>query len=120
MKHVKENEGMIHGEWSKWCGGIGMSRGQATKFITVYDELSTVNGSTWNQIGLQSLYLIATMPEESRTESHKLKSGTTKTVDEMTVKELREVKAELKKTQEERAQAVAREQSAIRDAEMTP
>lgn len=97
-----------------------MSRGQATKFITVYDELSTVNGSTWNQIGLQSLYLIATMPEESRTESHKLKSGTTKTVDEMTVKELREVKAELKKTQEERAQAVAREQSAIRDAEMTP
>lgn len=101
LKHVKEND-LAHGEWSKWCDSIGMSRGQATKFITVFDELYTRNGSTSNQIGLEALYQIATMSESEREQPHTIPStGETKTVDEMTVRELREVKKELKKAQEQ-------------------
>lgn len=71
----------------------------------VADELDAKRG-TYHEIGLRALYEIATMPEEARTEAHTIPStGATKTVDEMTVRELREVKAELKKAQEMAQQA---------------
>lgn len=93
---------MAHGDWSKWCkNDVGISRNQATKFITVADQLDA-NDSTWNQIGTQALYLIATMPAEEREVEHTTANGTTKTPDEMTVKELREVKKALKEAQSER------------------
>ncbi|HHT7153717.1 hypothetical protein BK718_01265 [Bacillus thuringiensis serovar andalousiensis] len=100
LKHVKEND-LVHGRWASWCSSIGMNRNQATKFITVYEELD-VNDSTSNQIGLEALYLISTMPEEQRDKSHTIPStGETKTVDEMTVRELREVKKALRQANEE-------------------
>lgn len=101
LKHVKEND-LVHGRWASWCNSIGMSRNQATKFITVYEELD-VNDSTSNQIGLEALYLISTMPEEQRDKSHTIPStGETKTVDEMTVRELREVKKALKQAEQDK------------------
>ncbi len=101
LKHVKEND-LVHGRWASWCNSIGMSRNQATKFITVYEELD-VNDSTSNQIGLEALYLISTMPEEQRDKSHTIPStGETKTVDEMTVRELREVKKTLKQAEQDK------------------
>lgn len=118
LKHVKEND-LAHGEWSKWCESIGMSRGQATKFITVFDELSTANDSTWNQIGLQSLYLIATLPPDQRDQPHTVPStGATKTVDEMTVRELREVKKALKEAEEARKQAEAQRDMAQKESDI--
>lgn len=106
MKHVKEND-LTHGQWAKWCESIGMSRGQATKFIKVFDELHARNGSTSNQIGLEALYQIATMPEEQRYRPHTIPStGEVKTVDEMTVRELREVKKALKEAEEARSRHV--------------
>lgn len=111
MKHVKEND-LVHGEWSKWCESIGMSRSKATRFITVYNEWS-LNGLTSNQMSLETLYHIATMPEESREQSHTIPStGETKAVDEMTVRELREVKAELKQA-EQRAEAERKERERL-------
>lgn len=105
LKHVKEND-LVHGEWAKWCEkDVGMSRGQATKFITVYEKLSS-NGSTSNQLGVEALYQIATLPEPERTKQHQIPStGEVKTVDEMTVRELREVKRKLKEEQQARGQA---------------
>lgn len=93
---------------------LGMTRRYANMFVKVADELGGSNVATLQQTGLIALYLIATMseeaheqfgrpnilhvgnrfpmPEESRTESHTIPStGVTKTVDEMTVRELREV-----------------------------
>ncbi|MNM81798.1 hypothetical protein D3C81_938110 [compost metagenome] len=54
-------------------------------FIKVFDEFSA-NRCTFNDLGLRALYEIATLPPEERTRGHTLKSGETKTVDEMTVR----------------------------------
>ncbi|MDU2239382.1 MAG: DUF3102 domain-containing protein [Paenibacillus sp.] len=114
LKHVKEND-LAHGQWSRWCSeSIGMDRKTADKFIVVFDELGG-DDSTSSQIGISALYEIATLPPEERTREHTLKSGATKTVDEMTVRELREVKAALKEERERcEREREAREQAEAR------
>lgn len=77
-----------------------MDRKTADKFIVVFDELGG-DDSTSSQIGISALYEIATLPPEERERPHTIPStGATKTVDEMTVRELREVKAALKEERE--------------------
>lgn len=97
LKHVKEND-LAHGEWSKWLESIDMSRSQATKFIKVSDEF--INGSARNQLGLNAMYLIATLPEEEREKEHKTNDGSIKKPDEMTQKELEELKRQLRERDE--------------------
>ncbi|MDW4354629.1 DUF3102 domain-containing protein, partial [Staphylococcus saprophyticus] len=89
LKHVKEND-LAHGEWIKWLKTINMNRSQATKFIKVSDEFS--NGSLTNHLGVNVLYEIATLPEGERTKEHTTAKGEIKTPNEMTEKELRELK----------------------------
>ncbi|MGJ9381508.1 DUF3102 domain-containing protein [Salipaludibacillus sp. CF4.18] len=101
LKHVKEND-LVHGEYVKWLESIEMDKSQAAKFIKVCEKLGKSNVGTYTHLGTRALYEIATLPEDQREQSHEIPStGETKTVDEMTVKELREVKAELKKTKED-------------------
>ncbi|KEZ16282.1 hypothetical protein Lp90_0083 [Lactiplantibacillus plantarum] len=52
-------------------------------------------------MGWQALYQIATLPEEERQKLHRLESGEEKTPDEMTVRELRELKKQLKAKDDE-------------------
>lgn len=100
---------MAHGQWERWCREqVGFDRTTAFRFIKVFDELGALDVAPWQQIGIKALYEIATLPPEERTREHTLKSGVTKTVDEMTVRELREVKAALKAEREAREQAEAR------------
>jgi hypothetical protein len=72
------------------------------KYIKVVEEL----GETSNRnIGVETLYLIATLPEDKREDLHTIPStGEQKTVDEMTVRELREVKKALKQAEEDKEQ----------------
>ncbi|WP_419790713.1 DUF3102 domain-containing protein [Staphylococcus chromogenes] len=97
LKHVKEND-LAHGEWIEWLKSINMNRSQATKFIKVSDEFS--NGSLTNHLGVNVLYEIATLPVEERTKEHVTSKGEVKTPDEMTQKELRELKKQIKEKEE--------------------
>lgn len=115
LKHVKEND-LAHGKWERWCREeIDVVPSQARMFIKVADEFGS-NRCTFNDLGLRALYEIATLPLEERTQAHTIPStGATKTVDEMTVRELREVKAALKAEREAREKAEARAQKAEDD-----
>jgi len=97
LKKVKD-EDLAHGQYLNWLKSINLDRKVANKFMKVSTELT--NDSTYSHLGMNSLYLIATMPEEEREKPQQLDSGETKTPDEMTVKELRETKKKLKEKEE--------------------
>lgn len=98
LKHVKEHD-LAHGQYIEWLKTINMNRRQASRFIKIATEFS--NGTTSSHLGMNVLYEIATMPEEERNKPQKLDSGETKKPDEMTVRELREVKRKLKLKEKE-------------------
>ena len=100
LKKVKE-EDLAHGQYLNWLESINMDRTFAKRAIKVSEEYS--NGATLPNLGATALYLIATMPEEERDQPQQLDSGEVKKPDEMTVRELREVKRKLKMVQEENA-----------------
>lgn len=103
LKHVKEND-LAHGEFGKWLESIDINHRVANTMMKVYSELP--NSSTYSNLGFNALYLIATLPEELRDQPHTIPStGETKTVDEMTVRELREVKNALKQAEERATKA---------------
>ncbi|MDJ0331733.1 hypothetical protein QMF37_08490 [Planococcus sp. S3-L1] len=75
----------MHGEFGKWCESIGIPKTEASRFITVYQEVGNSKLGTYTNIkstlGIEALYQIATMPEDQRTESHTIPStGESKTV----------------------------------------
>lgn len=86
---------MAHGEFGKWLETINMHHRVANQMMRVYSELDG-KWRTSSNLGMEALYQIATIPSEQREQVHTLASGESKTVDEMTVRELREVKAEVK------------------------
>ena len=98
LKHVKEND-LAHGEFGKWLEKVNLNQRVAQQMIKIYDtpELKTRMSSN---LGMQALYEIATLPEIERTKEHTTSNGETKTPDEMTVRELRELKKEIKQKEE--------------------
>lgn len=93
LKHVKEND-LAHGQFLDWVERIGIARNEAQKYIKIVNELSP-NYETFNNLGLSALYLIATLPdEEKQTQLDRIESG-----DNPTVRELQEVKRQLKLSQ---------------------
>lgn len=93
LNYIKEND-LVHGEFVSWLSKVGMDRYEATRFMKVAKELPNVD--TFAHLGNKALYLIATLPEEERTQPHETAKGETKTPDEMTVRELQELKKQLK------------------------
>lgn len=115
LKHVKEND-LAHGHWSEWCKGINMSVDYANKHIKVFEEFD--NKSTSTSLPFNSLYEIATLPEPERTKEHTTSKGEVKTPDEMTVRELRELKKQLKQRDEQNAQLQSQVEQAQRSEEI--
>lgn len=101
LKHVKEND-LAHGEFGKWLEEVGINQRVAQQMMKVVTELSDSKTRTSSHLGMEALYQIATLPPEQRDVPHELPSGETKKPDEMTVRELRELKRQLKAEQAER------------------
>lgn len=100
LRHVKEND-LVHGEWENYCiETLDMTPAYANRYIKVFEEFKGTN--QYPGIGLKNLYEIAALPPEEREKEHTLSSGQTKTVDEMTVRELQEIKKQLKQVESER------------------
>ena len=93
LKHVKEND-LVHGEWERWCKTeIDITPQYANRFIKVYEELGGNRNKSFDLKPLNVLYQIATMPEKERNRPHYIPStGETKKPEDMSQKEIQEVK----------------------------
>lgn len=116
LKHVKEND-LVYGEFGSWLESIDFNQSQASRFIKVYEELGDTNLLTSANVGFRNLLEIATLPEEQRDKEHVTSKGETKTADEMTVRELQELKKKLKEKDSQLEQAKRSEQIAIEQLE---
>lgn len=99
LKKVKE-ENLAHGEFDEWLKTVNMQPRMAQRFMKVASS-PELNTTSMSHLGVAALYEIATMPEEEREKPQQLDSGETKTPDEMTVRELRELKQQLKHKDEQ-------------------
>ena len=97
LNYVKEND-LSHGEFGSWVESIGIDRSEAFKFMKVAERLPNVE--TFQHLGSTALYIMTTIPEEERTKQHETSKGETKTPDQMTVRELSELKKQLKQKDE--------------------
>lgn len=98
LKWVKEHD-LAHGKFGKWLEDVNINHNTANRFMKIASEIP--NYVTGHNLGMKALYEIATMPEEERDKPQQLSSGEVKKPDEMTVRELREVKAQLKERDEQ-------------------
>ncbi|MCH4390383.1 DUF3102 domain-containing protein [Staphylococcus haemolyticus] len=115
LKHVKEND-LAHGEFGKWLNKINFNDSQARKFIKVSEEFS--NRSPGNDLGLTVLYQLATLPEEERNKIHTTSKGEEKKPEDMTRKELEDLKKQLKQRDEQNAQLQSQVEQAQRSEEI--
>ena len=96
LNHVKEND-LTHGEFGKWLEKITISHDQANKMMRIS---KSINSESTRNIGVEALYLIATLPEEEKqTQLEKVERG-----DNPTVRELKDLKRKLKESEERNKQ----------------
>ncbi|CAI3338484.1 hypothetical protein CIRMBP1307_00347 [Enterococcus cecorum] len=98
LNYVKEHD-LAHGQFIEWINSIGFDRTEAYRFMKVANELPNVE--TLQHLGTTALYLITQIPEEEREKEHTTSKGETKKVDEMTVRELQELKKQLKEKEKQ-------------------
>ena len=111
-----KNHNLAHGEFIEWLETINLDKDVANHFMKIANELG--NEWTSTHLGATALYLVATMPPEERNKPQQLNSGETKKPDEMTVRELREVKKKLKQREQEladRDETIANQQAELED-----
>ncbi|MEF2934036.1 MAG: DUF3102 domain-containing protein [Streptococcus sp.] len=92
LNHVKEHD-LAHGQFVEWVEKQGINRSEAYKMMRVANEIPNVG--TYQHLGTKALYLIATLPDkEKQTQLDRIENG-----DNPTVRELQEIKRQLKLSQ---------------------
>lgn len=92
LNHVKEHD-LAHGQFVEWVESQGINRSEAYKMMRVANEIPNVG--TYQHLGTKALYLIATLPDEAKQEQlDRIENG-----DNPTVRELQDVKRQLKLSQ---------------------
>lgn len=92
LNHVKEHD-LAHGQFMEWYQSLGIDKDFASKSMKIAKELP--NFETLRNLGTTALHLIATLPdEEKQTQLDRIENG-----DSPTVRELQEVKRQLKLAQ---------------------
>ncbi|MGW9905389.1 hypothetical protein ACUXJP_002036 [Staphylococcus cohnii] len=102
LKHVKEND-LVHGQWTEWLEKVDVHPREAQRFIKIVSD-PQLKTTTWSHLGSRSLYEITGVPVEEREKKHITEKGEEKSVDEMTIKEIQDLKKQLKQRDEEKAQ----------------
>ncbi|MGF3072776.1 DUF3102 domain-containing protein [Facklamia sp. P13069] len=94
LKHIKEND-LTHGNFMNWCETkLSISSKQVNKYIAVYENFP--NWKSTPNLGLENMYLIATLPEEQKQEQiERVEQG-----EQPTVRELQSLKKQLKQKDE--------------------
>lgn len=93
LNHVKEND-LVHGQFMKWLEKIKFSQTLANQFMKVAKELP--NSVTSQNLGINVLYLLASLPKEAREEQiQRIEDG-----ESPTVRQLRDVTKKLKLSQQ--------------------
>jgi hypothetical protein len=99
LQYVKEND-LVHGEWMRWIADLKISHQTAQKYIQAHEQFGNLAMS--RSISVGKIFEMVSLPdsvdrEEFISTRHSVPStGEQKTVEEMTVRELREVKKKLK------------------------
>ncbi|WP_311078155.1 DUF3102 domain-containing protein [Paenibacillus polymyxa] len=97
LKHVKKNN-LVHGQWLTWLKSIGMNPKTATTYIQAHEQFGSIEKLATN-LSVSKIIEMVSLPEsvdrmEFISQQHAIPStGIKKTVSEMTVREIREVKA---------------------------
>ncbi|MBO2536011.1 DUF3102 domain-containing protein [Rummeliibacillus suwonensis] len=98
LKHVKEND-LAHGEFGKWLESVGMNARHARRFLTVYERFGKRTPVSELQIGMSVLYELASFTDEELTQPIHQDNGETKTLLEMSRREVAEYKRKLREAE---------------------
>lgn len=104
IAYVKQHN-LQHGEFGTWLERMQIDHTFAKRTMRVAEEFP--NGATLPDLGASALYLLATIPEDERDVEHQTSKGESKLPEDMSVRELEQLRKQLRESDTERASLLA-------------